>query len=192
MFPFEDFENYAALETSILHALDESYCIEGAKIVESKCDCILACNENTYESSTSASPWPHISRQLAFYESYIRKRKKGDKYTVDESIPKSYESIFNDWNKDFSKGGDNDAIKRIRYINGSRIEDNFLKINFLLDSPHPINLTESWEYTSASFLAELGGTFTFNFGISIMTFFEIFVLCLSVVLKWRDKEDKGK
>ena len=170
VFHFEQFKNYTDLEKSILLAIRESRCIERTTFDESKCDCVLPCNEGTYTTSTSASPWPHISRQLAFYKSYI---KEWEERSLDESLSDSYKSIFDAWDKDFSESCDNEAIQKIETISGSRIEDNFLKINFVLDSPYPLKLSESPAYEWTSYIADLGGVCSVWIGMTFLTYLKM-------------------
>ena len=143
-------------------------------------ECKQPCNEAIYETRVSSAPWPHISRHLALYAKYIM-----DDNIINGSF-NEYANIY-----DFYVGTDGynsfgDKYNNIvameflkKKIDDGRIDENFLKINFVLEYPHQFVLTDDVKYSWESFVSELGGSLSLCLGLTILTFVEYIDLVIS-------------
>ena len=123
--------------------------------------CLYPCNEMYYDVQTNVVPWPHKSRQLSFYENFIRNSTGfGDDFAA-------YEQIYLDQNN----ANISTTLQRLSSLN--LIEQNFVRVHISLNRPNPLHLTDYPAMTFETFLSSVGGCLSLWLGVTIMTFVEV-------------------
>ena len=120
--------------------------------------CKHACSEVKYKTLVSYTKWPLPQQYTALYHRVINSKPYSDKFKI---LSKTNTSRLCD----------------ARYL----VEDNFVKINFILDSTHYYELKEVPKYTVFSFLGTLGGALNLWTGITVVVVIEILETIINIV-----------
>ena len=120
--------------------------------------CKHACSEVKYKTLVSYTKWPLPQQYTALYHRVIKSKPYSDKFKI---LSKTNTSRLCD----------------ARYL----VEDNFVKINFILDSTHYYELKEVPKYTVFSFLGTLGGALNLWTGITVVVVIEILETIINIV-----------
>ena len=120
--------------------------------------CKHACSEVKYKTLVSYTKWPLPQQYTALYHRVIKSKPYSDKFKI---LLKHNSSRLHD----------------ARHL----MEDNFVKINFILDSTHYYELKEVPKYTVFSFLGTLGGVLNLWTGITVVVVIEILETIINIV-----------
>ena len=141
------------------------------------CDqlCLQPCVDITYDISTMQAPWPHISHELAFYQTWI----KND--PIYRDYFNAYDSINDTQVNAFDKLSKLDLIKK-----------NFLQVNIILHSNSMLQLTDTALIGWETMMSNVGGTISFWFGMTFLSLlefveflFNLLLICWSKRIKTR-------
>ena len=142
-----------------------------------KCDqlCPQPCEDTIYDISTMHAPWPHISHELAFYQTWIKNHP-------------IYGDYFNAY--DFFNDTQTDAFDKLSNLN--LIRKNFLQINVILHSNSMLQLTDTELIGWETMMSNVGGTISFWFGMTFLSLLEfveflynLLLICWSKRIKTR-------
>ena len=128
--------------------------------------CKHACSEVKYKTLVSYTKWPLPQQYTSLYHRVIKSKPYSDKFRI---LSQTNSSRLHD----------------ARHL----VEDNFVKINFILDSTHYYELKEVPKYTLFSFLGTLGGAFNLWTGITVVVVIEILETIINIVYGFVVKEN---
>lgn len=137
------------------------------------CVCEAPCEDTVYDTQVYQAPWPHVSHQISFYDSYIF-----HKVSDWQRFAAVYEKIYE--NGSYSDLYNVDLIAR-----------NFLQIN--VHMKHGINMvSDTVKITPVSLVGNLGGILNLWIGFTFVTVVEICDLVYQLVMtktKWRRRQE---
>lgn len=161
------------LFTNTSHTATQISCWEDLVLdIGSKCrsKCTSACSTAHYIVDTASAPWPHVSRHLAFYQTFIK-----DKPAIYGKKIDQYKDIEREMITDRMR-----AYERVRSID--LLSRNFLKVTINM-------LDTSWTYDKVPAMSlslatgSLGGVLNLWVGISFITAVEILELLVRLIQK---------
>ena len=121
---------------------------------------------NQIQENVSHTKWPLPYQYRHFYNRLIKSKPYADKF-----------HILADFN--------NSELQQATQV----VEDNFVKIDFILDITHYYELKEIQKYTVFSFLGTLGGALNLWAGITVVVVVEIIEALINIVYSFF-KSDK--
>ena len=125
--------------------------------------CPPPCDEIYYDVNVNSAKWPHISQHLAFYSKYIQSKEN----IYGRSFSLAYDPIL----LEYGSKTDQEMLQLLKNVN--LIEDNFVKMNVILDSYNPYVLRDTPAMTWEALLSSIGGCLSLWLGVTVMTFVEV-------------------
>ena len=145
----------------------------GAMTYQCSDTCWLGCSETRYHTQPSYSRWPIPYQSESFFRNLV------------ESKP--YSKMFDILSEPFSNDRDELRILLKSWLKRQLIEENFVKIDFVLDFTSYVEFTEVPKYSLFSFLGTLGGVLNLWTGITVVVFIEIIETMINILTAERDK-----
>ena len=135
--------------------------------------CRLGCWETRYKTETWYARWPIPYQSESFYRQFV-KSKPYSKMFDTPSVPSST---------------NNENIEKLlkTWLRGQLIENNFIKIDFVLDFTSFLEFTEVPKYSLFSFLGTFGGSLNLWTGITVVVVIEIIETMINILTPQRDK-----
>ena len=133
------------------------------------CDehCVEKCTSLDFEYHSMGGMWPHESRQLAFYNKYIKGFGYPSEFNVYDEIEREFES------------NPRAAYKRLQ--TETLLKRNFLKVKVYFDGRNVLQYRDSPVHTPSSVSGSLGGILNLWIGISFVTAIEIAELFYNII-----------
>ena len=130
--------------------------------------CRQRCSEIKYIQETSYTKWPLPHQFHSFYETLLKSKPYSKLFEV--------VSNFNENNTmNFSK-------PILKLLQRQLINDNFVRIDFLINNKVYHEFTEVPKYTTFSFIGTLGGALNLWTGITVVVMIEICELLMNIVM----------
>ena len=131
------------------------------------------CSDSCRRTHSSYARWPIPYQSESFYRQFVKDKPYSQMFET-SSIPfptanENIENLLNSW------------------FRRQLLENNFVKIDFVLDFTSFLEFTEIPKYTLFSFLGTLGGALNLWTGITVVVFIEIIETMLSILTAERDK-----
>ena len=130
--------------------------------MRSSCGCYSPCEELAYSEEVSYSYWPLDFAQQSFYTSYVLNHENRDSM-------KAYTNLQH--------------FNLTELISRNLIRKNFIRLNVFLRDLVISKVMQKQTYEVQNLLSDMGGTFGLWIGVSILSWFEIMELLLTVCYK---------
>ena len=135
--------------------------------------CRLGCSETRYKTQPSYARWPIPYQAESFYRQFVESKPYSKMFET-PSVPHST---------------DNENLEKLlnSWLRRQLIENNFVKIDFVLDFTSYLEFTEVPQYSLFSFLGTLGGSLNLWTGITVVVVIEIIETMINILMAKRDK-----
>jgi len=150
--------NWDGLEKVVCAATfnpDEGACMQ---------QCYTPCLAYKYSASISAAPWPHLSSQLSFYQTYIKDNPRFVNI-----------SQFNDYQvvQEYIANYTDTSILLQKLDSAGIIKNNFLQVNIQFDTRSFDVHQDMAAFTYDALGSQVGGVLNLWLGVTILLLFEI-------------------
>ena len=153
-------------------------CMLNADVDLDNCErqCLDSCEENQYDVVVSTAPWPHVTKQLDVFATYI----SGKGY---DNIKREKFVEYGDiWNASKTLSAE-EVVRRLGQLH--RLEENFIQLNVIFDKMNPMTLRSVPAVTSEKLLSLVGGTLSLWLGITVVNAIEFIDFLYAVLLAVR-------
>lgn len=150
---------------------------------DQECDqmCPKECEEMLLPTTLSTSQWPSYSQQLAFYEQAIKNKSYADKYAA-------YDKLLQELNK--GERNITDTLSELQKL--TKIEKNFVKVDFVLSSSILTVVTNEIKVTHGSLISSVASFMNMFSGITLIVVVEIIDYIIHVIYAVCSKSRTGK
>ena len=144
-----------------------SYATKRRISTECNAHCKQSCSDVRYLTEVSYTKWPLPHQYESFYDKLIKTTRFADKFET-LHLEDSSDSVNR-----------NDVL--ITLLRRQLVEDNFVKIDFVINNRDYQEFTEVPKYSPFSFLGTLGGALNLWTGITVVVVMEMIELILNII-----------
>ncbi|CAH1787807.1 unnamed protein product [Owenia fusiformis] len=144
------------------------------------CQCREKCMYQSYEMTLSQSVWPSEGVVIDFY---CRSIMNMDNY-INSSIYKTYHGVFHEYCGYVKSEKENEILKD---THGNQLRKNVVRLNVFFKDLDTKITQQAEDFTISSMISEIGGSFGFFIGMSILTITEVILLCWNIAQVIRKK-----
>lgn len=138
--------------------------------------CVDPCEENLYDVVVSSAPWPHVTKQLDFFATYIHRHED---YNIKRERFQAYGDILNE----YPTLSADELVEKLRQVH--LLEENFIQLNVIFDKMNPMTLKSVPSVTTEKLLSLIGGTLSLWLGITVVNAVEFIDFIYAVLLAVR-------
>ncbi|CAH1783186.1 unnamed protein product [Owenia fusiformis] len=140
---------------------------------QDQCRCQEKCVYQSYEMTLSQSVWPSEGTEI---DVYCRSLMNMDNY-INSSIYNTYHDVFPEYCA-HTKSMEETQI--LRDTQGKKLRKNVVRLNVYFKDLDTKITQQAEDFTINSMISEIGGSFGFFIGMSIITIAEVILLCWNI------------